>query len=347
MDRISEEFNGASQRWSAASTCQSGHSDTSSARGRDSATSIDDNASEEPINRGRSSEEPSQTTVFKRVKLSAETEAKLRLKALLQRALIDEKIAHDSTAQHSESHRSSNESSDSSKRSRFFRVRACNLQRDPTTEVSQAPERSRPVERSWFPTTFVDIETGDRIVDVRTNPFYEPKRFRRMNADGTVAPPPPSGPHGATPEVSDSESDAGSQPEGPAANGLPRESRQSRARLRQCPRPIRPEAYTHEVGGLAYAWRWCLELLLLATADEVNGLRLTRGLQLELHFLTSSESYLLDRLIDAFERGTRSRAPAPRVASSAHVPQRFARVSSHRLRRLDGRSGPDATDGVS
>ena len=50
-------------------------------------------------------------------------------------------------------------------------------------------------------------------------------------------------------------------------------------------------------------WRNVLKAILLIRADQTNGLRLTRGLQNFLPFLTGYEAYLLDQVIGEFSGG--------------------------------------------
>ena len=62
----------------------------------------------------------------------------------------------------------------------------------------------------------------------------------------------------------------------------------------------------HEVSGLSTAWRFSLKLLLLATLDDVNCLRLGRVLQLQITTLTGYEAHLLDEVIAALDSKDRA-----------------------------------------
>lgn len=68
-------------------------------------------------------------------------------------------------------------------------------------------------------------------------------------------------------------------------------------------RPVEHIQLNDEVGVLGRAWRHALLKLLLRSYDQINGLQLSRILQLQLPFLTAYESYLTSQVIEALDRG--------------------------------------------
>ena len=62
-----------------------------------------------------------------------------------------------------------------------------------------------------------------------------------------------------------------------------------------------------EVGLVGGMWRGALWRLMVHTKDDINGLRLSRGLQLFLPFLTCYESYVLAEVIQALDNVERKR----------------------------------------
>jgi len=117
---------------------------------------------------------------------------------------------------------------------------------------------------------YLDLETGDVIV-VHSQQFLDPRRYRKKTADGYVHADKGYVEHGHAAEVEamDTEMNVGS---------------------------VKRLMHYVEIDGLAYTWRFWLNMLLLATMDEVNALRITRALQLSVPFLTGYEAFLLDRV---------------------------------------------------
>lgn len=62
------------------------------------------------------------------------------------------------------------------------------------------------------------------------------------------------------------------------------------------------EDNSSEIDLLGIIWRYAFKVFIMMTKDEINGLRLTRGLQLSLPFLTGHEAFILTQVIRAFER---------------------------------------------
>jgi len=60
----------------------------------------------------------------------------------------------------------------------------------------------------------------------------------------------------------------------------------------------------NEVGLLGGAWREILRHLLCLTMDDVNALRVSRALQLNLPFQTGYESFLIELVVETLDRGT-------------------------------------------
>ena len=61
-----------------------------------------------------------------------------------------------------------------------------------------------------------------------------------------------------------------------------------------------------EISGLGYVWRWCVKRLILLWGNRTNALRMTRGYQLLLPFLSGYETFLLDQLIGALDSGNKA-----------------------------------------
>ena len=130
---------------------------------------------------------------------------------------------------------------------------------------------------SFRPTEYVDVETGDRIV-VTTQKFFDQTRFRKLAVDGALEQLSTANPGGVNLTFLE-ELGSGAV----------------RGRI-QVTREI-------DVFTLSFLWRLVLKRFLLLTTDDVNALRITRGLHLALPFMTGYEAYLLDNVIGAFEGG--------------------------------------------
>jgi hypothetical protein len=66
---------------------------------------------------------------------------------------------------------------------------------------------------------------------------------------------------------------------------------------------VREFTVNSEVGVVGGAWRGVLKRLILSQFDEINGLRLTRPLQLFLPFSTGYEAYIIGQLIEVMDSG--------------------------------------------
>ena len=62
-----------------------------------------------------------------------------------------------------------------------------------------------------------------------------------------------------------------------------------------------------EIHGLSAAWRRVLRLVLLATTDRTNALRLSRALLLSVSYLKGYEAYLIAQVITALDLGDAAR----------------------------------------
>ena len=124
----------------------------------------------------------------------------------------------------------------------------------------------------------IDVETGDAVTAGATKlSSLDSKRYRQVDADLALL---------------------------PIAKG-PEEGLPPPASLVAAPITFQP-APSEVKSGLGNYWRWWGKQILIATRDDVNLLRHSRGLQLSLPFLTGYESYVLLRLIRAMESDSKA-----------------------------------------
>lgn len=130
----------------------------------------------------------------------------------------------------------------------------------------------RQISFSFVPYEVRDLETNENFM-VTSPEFLHPKRYRRVSSGGILVP--------------------GDQAEGGVtlsnANAFADDHVQ-----------VDDVKEYHEVERLGYFWRIVLKSLVKLCADETNALRLTRGCQLWLPFLTGYETYVLGQVIAAF-----------------------------------------------
>ena len=137
---------------------------------------------------------------------------------------------------------------------------------------------------SWpAPKQVLDIE-NDRIVIATKEKFWSRTRFQSIGEDGAL-------------EVSPNNTVPLARPDDEFQNEYDAclKERISRGTIRD----FTANSEVTEIGKL---WRFILRVLLLLTLDVVNALRLTRGLQASLPFLSGYESYILGQLIEALDR---------------------------------------------
>lgn len=123
-------------------------------------------------------------------------------------------------------------------------------------------------------TEYIDVETGDSI-HATGERFLDPKRFRRLDESGALL------------GVNKGEE-----------KGLTVKNAEDHRKNDKA-------GYYREIGGLGRWWRWWTKLLIKLENDDVNALRITRGMQLSLPFLSAYESYVLAHVIQAFDSGNK------------------------------------------
>lgn len=128
------------------------------------------------------------------------------------------------------------------------------------------------------PTRYVDLETGEHFL-ATTQKFLDPKRYRKLDDQGDI-------------ELTENDAELGANIaiSADATGNI----------------DVRDLLNYNEVDFLGHIWRKCLQWLIQLTRDEVNALRITRGLQLSLPFLSAYESFVLSEVISAFDKGDNS-----------------------------------------
>lgn len=89
----------------------------------------------------------------------------------------------------------------------------------------------------------------------------------------------------------------------------------------------------NQVGFLGGAWRGALRRIIVFTADDANGLRYTRGLQLFVPFLTGYEAYLLDEVIRTFDN--QDFVSLGKVLKAAFQNRNVSRILNQQMTRYD------------
>mmetsp|Transcript_1925 Transcript_1925/g.3932 ORF Transcript_1925/g.3932 Transcript_1925/m.3932 type:complete len:2302 (-) Transcript_1925:37-6942(-) len=93
---------------------------------------------------------------------------------------------------------------------------------------------------------------------------------------------------------------------GPAADGdssfFREKGKELKASIAQTDSSIPPVEANDQVGKLGGAWRGCVRRLMVSQFSQINGLQMSRILQIFLPFQTGLEALLLYRLIEAFDK---------------------------------------------
>ena len=195
-------------------------------------------------------------------------------------------------------------------------------------KVVSGPERERKVydaslvnldvdsETSHATVTLIDIETGDHIVAPADSIHeFDPKRYRPFMKDGLHTLADDTDGLEAIQDSSDFQRRLAHEAEGKLHHALVETGalhehveHHDLVHAREATNYLLSIAgfNDHEVSGLSTAWRFSLKLLLLATLDDVNCLRLGRVLQLQITTLTGYEAHLLDEVIGALDSKDRA-----------------------------------------
>ena len=153
---------------------------------------------------------------------------------------------------------------------------------------------------------FVDVETGDSFVSTGEFKNVDEKRFRELDAEGAL-------------EVVKL-MEGGEQ--------VPIRSVQPSLLENLSTLPVQVE-----IGWAGESWRAVLRMLMIASYDDVNRLRFTRGLDASMHFLTGAESLLLGSVISAYESG--KVADLNRLLRHAFLNRNVSRVLVQQMSRYD------------
>ena len=153
---------------------------------------------------------------------------------------------------------------------------------------------------------FVDVETGDSFVSTGDLTSVDEKRFRELDAEGVL-------------EVVKLV-EGGEQ--------VPMISVQPSLLENLSTLPVQVE-----VGWAGDSWRAVLRMLMIASYDDVNRLRFTRGLDAAMHFLSGAESFLLGSVISAYESGNTS--DLKRLLRHAFLNRNVSRVLVQQMSRYD------------
>jgi len=153
---------------------------------------------------------------------------------------------------------------------------------------------------------FVDVETGDSFVSTGEVTSVDEKRFRELDAEGVL-------------EVV--KLVEGGEP-------VLMSSVQPSLLENLSTLPVQVE-----VGWAGDSWRALLRMLMIASYDDVNRLRFTRGLDAAMHFLSGAESFLLGSVISAYESGNTS--DLNRLLRHAFLNRNVSRVLVQQMSRYD------------
>jgi hypothetical protein len=140
---------------------------------------------------------------------------------------------------------------------------------------------------SFAPKRLLDIENGKSIL-VTQQHFLDDGRYQELDANGALV----VTARAAAPQAQTDE--------------LFFEERSTSLQDRIQRGTVREFEVNSEVGVLGGAWRGALKRLMLHYFDEINGMRLSRLLQLFLPFQTGYEAYILGQLIEAMDAGRKS-----------------------------------------
>ena len=153
---------------------------------------------------------------------------------------------------------------------------------------------------------FVDVETGDSFVSTGDLTSVDEKRFRELDAEGVLE---------VVKLVEGGEQVLMSSVQPSLLENL-------------STLPVQVE-----VGWAGDSWRAVLRMLMIASYDDVNRLRFTRGLDAAMHFLSGAESFLLGSVISAYESGNTS--DLKRLLRHAFLNRNVSRVLVQQMSRYD------------